>query len=382
MGALGHSAPEAQQSYNRAYDLARALGEIHIAALAGSRLWLAEYGAGDLDGVCASADRVHREIGAACDAVHKALICVSASTAHLFQGRFVDADRVLLETAAVHAVRGRELAPVEYYFMSQVAQTATTRMVLHLIAGHRQRWREACGEMCRDLEMIGPVGGVIGLTVIIYTRYVAGDWDELPADLALFEQTVSQIGGADHYLDLAHLVRARLETRSGQPDGLAWITRFMASEGVKFAKQHLPRYQMIAGDAHADLGDLDGARGQYLSALEGGPHGSQQWLRSEVQRRLGDLEAASNVDRARTWYEEARQTARAQASALFEIRAVLSLARLAQAEGRPDGIAILHEACERLDGDGPDFDAARALLAAIEEQNGQPLPQTNQPIAT
>lgn len=211
------------------------------------------------------------------------------------------------------------------------------------------------------------MGEVIGLTMLIYTRYLANDWEALPADLALFEEVVSRIEGAAHYLNLSRLVRARLETRVGVRSALTQVVEVMNASTVNFALQHLPRYQMIAGDAHADLGDAENARLYFNEALKGGPHGSQQWLKSELLRRLGDLAALTEPELARAFYTDAVSTAHSQQALLFELRAALAISRFRNDDGK--GVE-LRSICDRFEEEGDELTEAFAYLGEAPRREG------------
>jgi class 3 adenylate cyclase/tetratricopeptide (TPR) repeat protein len=357
MGAVGHSAPAAQSAYERAYQLARDRGEWRNAALAGSRLWLSAYGAGDMVGGEVSAQRVLDDLGPHLTPVEHALIYDVCSSMLFWQGRFAEA-AVAHEETRICWAEPINFAPEEYYFMDGAVQGVIAQMELMLVTGRYQAWLEARQDTSDRLETMSPMGAVICLTMLIYTRYVAADWESRPAELARFDAAISRIEGAAHYRNLSRLVGARLKTRGGYRAALDDVAAVMGGAEIAFALQHLPRYQMIAGDAYADAGEPDQARAYYEGSLKGGPHGSQQWLRSEVLRRLGDLAVKTFPLDAERLYVQARGVARSQGALLFELRSSLSLARL----GGTDALVELAEVCDRFSAPGPELEAARRFL--------------------
>jgi tetratricopeptide (TPR) repeat protein len=357
MGAVGHSAPAAQSAYERAYALARELSDWRDAALAGSRLWLSAYGVGDMVRGEASTQQVLEDLAAQLTPIEQALIRSICAAMQFWQGRFAEATDAHESTRLCWA-EPIELAPAAYYFMDGAVQGLITQMVLTLVKGQHQAWLAARQNTSQRLESMSPMGAVIGLTMLIYTRYVAGDWEALPLELARFDAAISRIEGAAHYRNLSRLVAARLATRAGDRAAPTSLSAAMGGAEVAFALQHLPRYQMIAGDAYADAGELDQARSYFQESLKGGPHGSQQWLRSEVLRRLGDLAAGDARGEAERLYSEARDVARAQGALLFELRATF---RLAQLSGGAT-VGELAAVCERFTESGPEVDAARRFL--------------------
>ena len=373
MGAVGHSAPGAIVAYTRAYALAKLQGEHRIAALAGARLWIGYYGAGDLEGVLRSIESVEAEVGPDTDALDRALIRSGMTTPLGFMGRFGDSDRINQETAGLIEQAGRKLAPPEYYYMSPVTQPRNAMLVNSLALGRLRTWAATCQTVEGELKVVGAMGAVICLTMLIYTRYLAADWKAVAEDTRRLRDAVSEIEGATHYLDLARLVEARLAVMSDGSDAGGAIDQILERPSVAFAMQHLPRYLMIAGDAHADAGNADRARICFEEALKGGPFGTQQWLRSELQRRVGDLALLSDPEQALAHYEEALATARDQQALLFELRAAMRLAPLWRDRGRAAEAAELLDAiCIRFSEPCVELDEARQMAGELRGSVSRP----------
>ncbi len=366
-GAIGHSAPGAISAYARAYGLARRLEDRRVAALAGSRLWIGQYGDGDLEGVIRTIEATYDELAPTADPVELALVKSSATTTLGYIGRFVESQMLLDETSAAMEAHGGALAPAEYHFMSPLVHSRCAMVINELVLGRAQSWAGACCKLRQGLRDMGSMGGVIGLTMSIYAHYLARDWAGVKADAAMLEQAISEIEGAAHYLDLVSLVRARIAVMEGGADAAAVIDLTVERPSYAFAMQHLPRYLMIAGDTHADAGRPERAQACYEEALKGGPHGSQQWLRSELLRRMGDLAAAaSKSDAARARYEEALVVARGQGAVLFELRAALAVLRLSGEQERAGAAEVLAAVCARMPEPGPDLDEAMAAMTDLQ----------------
>ncbi len=365
-GAIGHSAPRALQGYTRAYELARRLDDRFTAALAGSRLWIGFYGDGDLAGMLRSVETTYEELAPAANAVERALLRACSASALVFMGRFLETEAVVDETSTVLDAAGNDLVPVEYYYLSQFAHTRITQMLINLISGRARSWVSNARTIGDELHDLGSMGGVIALTMLIYTHYIARDWAGVEAAAARMGRAISEIEGAAHYLDLITLVRARIAALDGGGGAAAVIDQTMERPSYAFAMQHLPRYLMIAGDAHADSGDPVRARACFEEALKGGPFGSQQWLRSELLRRLGDLALAGDHGEAEARYQEALEVAREQGAVLFELRAALALARLPHAKRQARAAAeLLASVCARMPEPGPDLEEATSFLTAL-----------------
>ena len=204
----------------------------------------------------------------------------------------------------------------------------------------------------------------IAFTILIYTGYVLEEWDEVAGYIRQMSAVVSEMEGSAYYLELGQFMDLRIASRSGDRKAAAAVDALVNRPSVAFAKQHIPRYMMIAGDVHADLGNVAQARAYYAESLTGGSFGAQHWMDSEVQRRMGDL-ALSEGDaaQARTWYEAALATAQVQSATLFELRAALKLCALPEAGH--EAAELLPSICARFNGSCPEFEAAQALTGVV-----------------
>jgi tetratricopeptide (TPR) repeat protein len=282
-------------------------------------------------------------------------------------GRAVESKNIVDETLPILEELGEDLAPEEYYFMSPLIVPGAAQLSNLLVLGRLEAWALSCNRLSGQFLTIRSMGGVIGLTMLIYTRYLARDWTGVRGDADLMARAISEIEGAEHYLDLVNLVHARLEAMSGVPAAAIAVDRIFERPSVTFAMQHRPRYLLIAGDTYTDTGADDRARACFEEALQGGPFGSQQWLRSELLRRLGDLVAKIDRCEAESRYHEALGVARDQGALLFELRAALGLSELWRLDGRERDIArLLRPICSRFAEPCPDLAEAKAMLDRIQ----------------
>jgi len=363
MGAVGHSAPGVTSAYESAYALARRLGDRRATALAGSRLWIGYYGAGDLEGALRSVDAAYDGLPDTAGALDRALVKSNAATPLGFMGRFVQSKAIAEATTPLLEDAGSGLAPEEYYFMSPLTQPRTALLVSELALGRLQSWKRCCAHLTAELPRAGTMAGLIYLTMLIYTRYLAGDWEGLRGDAGRMAEVVSEIEGAEYYLDLVNLAQARLAVIGGEAISTAAVDRILERPSVSFAMQHLPRYLLIAGDIHAQTGADDRARACFEAALDGGPCASQQWLRSELLRRLGHLAVRRDPAAAERLYREAIAVAREQEALLFELRGAMALMDLSGVSGRvPDAPRLTQSICERFEEPCAELDEARTRL--------------------
>ena len=204
--------------------------------------------------------------------IDEALVRSNLSTALGFMGRFDDARSIEEETTAVLEAMDRPVAPSEYYYLSPLVSPYNMGVLTSFMQGRVQSWRSRVRELESRLADLDPLGVVLGLTMLIYVRYLAADWGAVSSDARETRQkTVSQIEGAAYYLDLIRLAELRLEGLEGSADVEASVEEVMGRASVAFAMQHQPRYQMIAGDILAHAGNPGRARPYYLEAPEGRP---------------------------------------------------------------------------------------------------------------
>ena len=110
------------------------------------------------------------------------------------------------------------------------------------------------------------------------------------------------------------------------------------------ARVSLPYYLSILGDAYAQAGRFEDARKTFNEALSVGDKNDDRCQEAELHRLLGELSLAESFEEAdaEQCFHRAIQTAQAQQSRGWELRATMSLARLWLRQGRRD------EACRAL----------------------------------
>ena len=102
-------------------------------------------------------------------------------------------------------------------------------------------------------------------------------------------------------------------------------------------KMFLPCFLMLLSEAHADLGEIDDARGCINEALTAVQTNKERWCEAEVNRVAGEIVLKSpepNAAKAETYFERALRVARQQQAKSWELRAAMSLAHLWRSQGK------------------------------------------------
>lgn len=361
---VGHSAPSAAGAYDRVWMLANRLGDTFHASLAAARAYIRPYGQGDLEGALASGVAALASIEAKANRQERAIIEATIATPFCFMGRFTDVVQTYRQYADLIDDSASIVIPEEYFYMPPQAQLLAAIDFVSVAMAEWDLYAAARRTLLGGIRSYGPLGAIISLTVMIYAEYLRQDRELCLSDATAMAQAISEVEGAGYYTELVRLIRANVAVAKGDHAAVCEIGDIMNGVSTAFAKQHLPRYQLIAGDALAMAGDIDGARHHLAEALKGGPFGSQQCLRAEVLRRLGEI--CEQSDEAEHWLRQARQTATDQAARLFELRATVSLARVLTDQGRgAEAMALLEQTCG---GDWQPFgelEAARAMLKTL-----------------
>ncbi len=138
------------------------------------------------------------------------------------------------------------------------------------------------------------------------------------------------------------------------------------------AEVRIPAYLGILGDLYIHLGRLDDAHGAFEEGLAIAAKNDDRCHEAELQRLQGELVLAGlpdQLDDAESWFFRAIETARAQKSLAWELRATMSLARCRKRQGRNESAReILHQVHGAFS-EGftiPDLVDAQKLLAELD----------------
>jgi urea ABC transporter urea binding protein len=169
---------------------------------------------------------------------------------------------------------------------------------------------------------------------------------------------------------------AGLLLQGKREEGLPLFRKGLDAYRATGAGLALPYYLSILGDACTQAGRFADAHQALAEGLTVAEKNDDRFQEAELHRLRGELVLAESADEAEAerCFHRALETARCQQSRAWELRAMMSLARLRQRQGRTDDARSALAAVYGTFTEGfttPDLADARALLTALEDQ---PLP--------
>jgi predicted ATPase len=154
-------------------------------------------------------------------------------------------------------------------------------------------------------------------------------------------------------------------------DALALLLNGFSTFRATGAEVRVPSYLGMLGDAYTQCARFEDAHKALNEGLEVAEKNDDRCHEAELHRLKGELwlaEAADHIPAAEDCFRRAIETARRQGSKGWELRAIMSLARLWQRLGRLDDAHAALEAVYNTYTEGlttPDLLEARALLEAL-----------------
>ena len=135
------------------------------------------------------------------------------------------------------------------------------------------------------------------------------------------------------------------------------------------AELRVPSYLSMLGEAYTKSGRFEDAHKSLKEGLETAEKNDDRCHEAELHRLMGELLLTQSQDQAaEDCFRKAVETAQRQRSKGWELRAIMSLARLWQRQGHLDNArAALSSAyaCFTEGFSAPDLHEAEALLAAL-----------------
>jgi predicted ATPase len=167
-------------------------------------------------------------------------------------------------------------------------------------------------------------------------------------------------------------------------DGLQELEKGLNQQRQIGTIEDFPMYVCLYAEVLAAAGQPTRALEQLVVARrEFDAVGLRNWL-PEVWRMCGDMSLAANptdIEAARTAYDEARRVAAEQGAGMLVLRTAISQARLADRLGLPvEGYTQLKTAKAAIIGNGSaDLSEAAALLSALSLKSGSTIPRDPAP---
>ncbi|MEP7271029.1 MAG: protein kinase [Acidobacteriota bacterium] len=249
------------------------------------------------------------------------------------------------------------------------------RMLLYL--GYPDRAHQLIDEASAKAEQLGhPIGLANVLALAAYHQAFNGN-AQRTEDLAGAINWYAEEHGLPYYAAIAMMMRGWAIAAQGQlEDGIALIRKGLALYEATGTRQQVTYFLLLLVEALKNAGHVDEALETLTEALETAKQTDEQYYMSELLRLKGELLLASAPPggsspthlEAETCYRQSIETARERNARSFELRAVMSLARLQQQQGRhAEAHAMLEEVYDWFtEGfETTDLKEALALLAEL-----------------
>ena len=369
----GWSAPEAERSFERARELALALGRPDDAEWATFRLATLH----EVRGAYARSEELLRPMlapGARPSSGRLALDLNELMACTLFhQGAFADA----LDSAE----RGLELPRTAADpFLAAAGDDAVTacHQWAALSALHLGRPEEAVRVSDQAIAMVAAPGrrhaapSALALGAIV--GQCLGDPDRT-CDLAGRAIDEAEERGYVYRVAMGRVLRGWGRAAQGDtPGGIAELREGIAQSHATGAHMDEAYYFGLLADAHLRAGDADGARAALDEARAVLPRDGRFFHEAELQRLRGEVAVLDgDAEAAERAMRRARDVARAQGARMPELRASLGLGNVLRATGRPnEAHAVVAEVLGGFTEGfaSPDVRAATAFLAADGAEPG------------
>lgn len=284
-----------------------------------------------------------------------------------YLGKFTAARDHFEQTITIHDDAGIESPSSMYGAVLSRAHLARMLLYLGYPDGSRQMMKEA---LAKAQLLRFPVGVANTLALAAYLEAYHHNLDKT-LEFAAATARLAEEHGLPYYAAVALLTRGWAVAMHGHDEGIELIREGLGSSLAIGTKQQHGYFLALLAEALNKAGRVDEA----LEALKEGMDVTQQnnepFYEAELYRLKGDAlvmaKVASPAD-AESCFHRAIEVARQQQAKSFELRAVMSLARLLQQQGkREEARAILAEIYDWFtEGfDTRDLKDAKALLDEI-----------------
>ena len=284
-----------------------------------------------------------------------------------YLGKFSAARDHFEQTITIHDDAGIDSPSSMYGAVLSRAHLARMLLYLGYPDASRQMMKEALAK-ARSLRF--PVGVANTLALAAYLEAFHHNLDKT-LEFAAATAGLAEEHGLPYYAAVALLTRGWAVALHGHAEGIELIREGLASSLAIGTKQQHGYFLALLAEALNKAGRVD----ETLEALKEGmdvtERNNEPFYEAELYRLKGDALVMAAVDsrsEAESCFQRAIEIARQQQAKSFELRSVMSLARLWRGQGkREEGRAILKEIYDWFtEGfDTPDLKDARALLDEI-----------------
>src|SRR6185369_12134074 len=268
------------------------------------------------------------------------------------------------QTITIHDDAGIESPSSMYGAVLSRAHLA--RMLLYL--GYPDQSRQVMKEALTKAESLRlPVGVANTLALAAYLQAYHHNLDKT-LEFAAAAARLAEEHGLPYYAAVALLTRGWAVAMHGHEEGIELIREGLASSLAIGTKQQHGYFLALLAEALNKAGRFDEALKALKEGMDVTERNNEPFYEAELYRLKGDAlvmaEVVSTAD-AESCFHRAIEIARQQQAKSFELRAVMSLARLWRQQGkREEGRAVLKEIYDWfIEGfDTPDLKDARMLL--------------------
>jgi predicted ATPase len=343
MVAKGYALPEVEQAFTRARELSLQLNDI-------AQLFRAEFSLAIVYVVRADYKRAldHGEqcLRLAENARHQAMLMQSHWVIGLSQcyiGQFAGARDHFEQTIAIHDAAGLDSASSIYGAVLSRAHLA--RMLLYL--GYPDQSRQVMNEAIARAERLRfPVAVANTLALAAYLEAFHHDVEKT-LQLASATAWQAEEHGLPYYTAAAVLMRGWAAAMQDEEEGIALIRQGLASYLAIGTRQQHGYFLSLLAEALNHNGRVEEGLAALEEAIDVAKETNEPYYEAELHRLRGDALVKSGsvpLSEAESCFHRAIEIARQQQAKSFELRAVMSLARLWQQQGkRGEGRAILEE---------------------------------------
>ena len=364
MVTKGFAVPEVEQAFVRARELGLQLNDV-------AQLFRAQFSLAIVYVVRAEYERAF-EHGEQClrlaEKTRNAAMLLQShwviGLSQCYLGKFSEARAHFEQTITIHDDAGIDSPSSMYGAVLSRAHLARMLLYLGYPDGSRQMMKEALAK-ARSLRF--PVGVANTLALAAYLEAFHHNLDKT-LEFAAKTAGLSEEHGLPYYAAVALLTRGWAVAMHGHEEGIELIREALASSLAIGTKQQHGYFLALLAEALNKAGRVDEALEALKEAMDVTARNNEPFYAAELYRLKGDalvMAAVESPSEAESCFRRAIETARQQQAKSFELRAVMSLARLWREQGkREEGRALLKEIYDWFtEGfDTPDLKDARMLL--------------------
>ena len=368
MVGKGFAQPEVEDAFLRVRDLSLRLKEP-------AQLFMAQFSLSIVNVVRAEYQRA-RDYGEQClrlgEETRSGILIMQAhwvlGLSQCYLGQFEAARQSFEQAIAIHEEKGIKPG-IPSMYGAVLSRAHLARMLLFL--GYPDQSQKTISEA---IVLAGRLSHPIGVAnTLALASYLEAFRQNVPNTIKLAEDTARQADehGLPYYKAVAMLVRGWALATQDEEQGIALIRKGIASSlEIGTRQQHGYSLALLA-ETLISANQIQEALDTIKEALDVSSQSDEQFYEAELQRLRG--EAMIRVGAASTeiesCFKQAISTARQQKAKSFELRAVVSLVRFAQREGRASSYRPM--LAELLDwfteGHGTaDFRNAKSLLEELK----------------